>query len=209
MPHRSTFGTGYEISRYDLHGTVFAQHALAQPVGDAALLLMEASAIVMHGKFVVVADYRVDPQVSRLAPDSTDRLEAGPRSGVAWTALGDATRRWLTLVHDALVVVDPPGREYFAVYQPDTQEVSAVRVPPAQAATSLEADIQGAVLLPDASDASRLAAYHTTVNALVHDHGLRVYRVAWDNNDDTDRNGLIAVHPDTGELRALVVINPP
>ena len=209
MPNPNAFGTSHEIARYDLHGTVFAQHALAQPVGDAVLLLMEASAIVMHGKFVVAADYRVDPHLSRLAPDSSAPLAAGPRSGVVWTTLSDATRSWLTLVHDALVVVDPPGRQYFPVYQPDTQDVSAVRVDPAQAAASLEPNIREAVLFPDANDASRLAAYHATVAALVHDQGLRVYRVEWDNSDDTDRNGLIAVHPDSGELRVLVVIDPP
>ena len=47
------------------------------------------------------------------------------------------------------------------------------------------------------------------VNSVLHDPNLQIYHAEWNNTDDTNRDGLIALNKKTGELRTLVAINPP
>jgi hypothetical protein len=41
-----------------------------------------------------------------------------------------------------------------------------------------------------------------------HASDVKVYLVHWDNGDDTNADGIVAVRPSTGELRVLSLINP-
>jgi hypothetical protein len=198
------FATRSEIARYDLNGNHWKQHALGAEVGgDAARL-----GALLNGWLLFVSDYHLSRKSLECAPKGYEVLEARPDDQPPWNDRPQAERAWLELSHDALIVVDAPGRQYFPTFVPPGEHVRAQRVQPNAAFAALEPTLLGA--LPQGTDPQpALALYRALLASMLHGSHLHTYLGEWDNTDDTERHGLVTLNLETGELREIVLVNPP
>ena len=198
--HASGFSTATRVASYTLNGKTLEERRLSPEASNAAKKLTTSTMPVE------VKSFHMNPADVK-------------------TALSTAQGSRM-LLHDVLVGADDNGRKYFEKFSPQHERLSTKEISSAQAFDTLQDPIRtahavgkddvkklsGADLQKAQHTASGVDAnYRTALSSLLQgtDKGFKLYQAHWDNQDDTERDGIVALNATTGEVRAMVVINPP
>ena len=200
LPPFSTAGTTGSVT---LNGTRFVSHALSPAIAAQAKKLATLPMPLQ------VASFKVPLGALKSAPKGFEKLAYSARTpNPKFDALPADKRAFLTFAHDAMMASDKDGAQFFSKFDPGSEEISVQRIKPADAFKVLASRVSD-TQADSATNKKNTDAYRATLASMLHDPNLQVFKAAWDNTDDTDREAIIAVNVHTGEARELVSINPP
>jgi hypothetical protein len=199
------FGTSIETGVVGMaDGTSFRRYQLSAAAFAAARAL---DGDPNHA--VVAAAFKVAPSAVSAAPSRYTLLAASPFDpGAAWDDLGPSMQSWLRLTHDVLLAADGSHD----ALDPDVDEIAVQRIAASDAAAVFQDTVLSAngLTADDPAAAPLLAQYAALSASMLHGLGRdgRVYVASWDDTA-TSRTGLFTANKSSGEIRCLVVIDPP